>query len=604
MKFEDQEISLCVEYARVSTEHESQAESCSNQIMLCDEYVERHPELRVVKRYIDDGLTGATNKRPQFESMIKRIREGDIRYIIAKNEDRLCRSTEVDGYLQTVCRENDVMIIFIESGAVFNPFDGEHVTMHGFKAVMNQQYVFHQSKVGKIAHEQKCKAKRLNATDVRFGYYWDYENKCMAINEEEAVWVRQMFEWYVFGGLGVTEIARKLAERGVYGEYSGKILTANTVTSRLSDESYKGVFHINKKGSVLSVGMNAKKKRFTRPKDEWVAVEGPAIVSEELFDLAQRLREERKRVYDVSDGTPAQGRFKGTHLFSGKVFCGDCGTQFHFRYSDRAKTIGEYKDYFGKSKKKLSDECHNKLYNRIREDTLIAICQYSINVFLKNHEACIDSIVDIIREASIAAMNDDEPLRMYQKQLDKVERELKKNLLAWREAPDQSMKDAFYEMYLGNKTHKEDLERKICEIQNRQQDMSDLEGSILEIKKKIEDMKQIKVIDRQVVENFIDRIIIHKDGTINVTLKFNSSLNALIKPVVYTDYGSSPYFPVDNVTISNLKFINNKEEIGKYILYMQLGRCSDRTRWVDIDRTCQQCKRHAYPVRNHGFDGC
>ena len=68
----------------------------------------------------------------------------------------------------------------------------------------------------------------------------------MAIKEEEAVWVRQMFEWYVFGGLGVTEIARKLAEQGVYGEYSGKILTANTVTSRLSDESYKGVFHINK----------------------------------------------------------------------------------------------------------------------------------------------------------------------------------------------------------------------------------------------------------------------------------------------------------------------------------------------------------------------
>ena len=88
--------SKCVAYARVSTENEGQAESCANQIALCQEYAERHPEYILDGKYVDDGISGATNKRPQFTAMIERIKQGDIRYIIAKNEDRLCRSTEID----------------------------------------------------------------------------------------------------------------------------------------------------------------------------------------------------------------------------------------------------------------------------------------------------------------------------------------------------------------------------------------------------------------------------------------------------------------------------------------------------------------------------
>ena len=164
---------LCVEYARVSTTHDEQSESCENQIKLCDEYVNRHPELMIADRFIDDGITGSTDNRPQFQLMLERIQQGDIRYILAKNEDRLCRSTEVDGYLQRKCREYRVEIIFTDSGRHFNPYNFDDVTMHGFMAVMGQQFVFKQSEHGRIAHEQKCKERRLNATDVRYGYKWD-----------------------------------------------------------------------------------------------------------------------------------------------------------------------------------------------------------------------------------------------------------------------------------------------------------------------------------------------------------------------------------------------------------------------------------------------
>lgn len=573
MRYDEKLAGNCVAYARVSTDNEGQAESCKNQLLLCDEYIKRHPELNLVGKYVDDGISGATNRRPQFNAMIERVVQGGIQYIIAKDESRLCRSTEVDGYLQTVCRECGVKIIFIVSNNVFDPFNGEQVTMHGFHALINQHVVFGQSQKGITAHKQKCKAKRLNATDVRYGYYWDYKNKCMAVNEEEAAIVRKMFEWYVFSNLGVSEIAKKLAERGVYGAKSGKMLTANTVSSRLADESYKGVFHINKKGSDLSVGMNAKKKRFDRPKDEWVAVDGPAIVSEELFDMAQKLREERRHIYDKPDKKETQARFKGTHLFSGKVFCGECGTQFHFQYSDRKKTIGVYKDYFSKKKRELNAVCNNKKYNRIYENTLIEICRFSINTFLQNHEACIDNLVGIIREASIAASKDDEPLKACQKRLAKVKKELNKNLIAWRDAPDASMKEAFFEMYQQNKNQKDELEKEIENFSKQQKNAADLEKEILGIKEHIEKMKKVDVIDRSVVENFIDRIIICGDGRIVVILKFGTVYENLLTPKVIIPFVADSIY-------SNLKFIRcpQKDCIDWQKTFHALSvRCSDRT---------------------------
>lgn len=569
------ETYLCVEYARVSTANEGQKESCANQIMLCDEYVKNHPELRVVERYVDDALTGGNDNRPEYKKLLLRIQQGDIRYIIAKSTNRLCRSTEVDGQLQKICRENDVMIIFVDGNHVFNPFDGDDVTMHSIQMIFDQKYIYTQSKNGIIAHKQKCKKKILDATDVRYGYEWDYKNNCMIVNEEQAAMVKKMFEWYVFGGLGVTEIARKLAEHGVYGEKSGKILTANTVSSRLADTSYKGTFYINKKGSKLNIGVGAKKIRFDRPKEEWVAVSGPAIISEELFDLAQKIREERRHVYDKPSKESAQARFRGTHLFAGKVFCGDCGSQFHFRYSDRAKTIGEYKDCFTKMKKSLDAVCNNKKYNRIREDTLIAICQYSINIFLKNHEKCINNIIAIIREASKEALNDDTQIKAYQKKLNKIDKELQKNLEAWRDAPDPDMKDDFLKMYQVNKAEKTVIEEQLVELQRQQMSFDELEQEIQRIKDKIEAIKQIKDLDRTVIDNFIDRIIVAVDGKITIIMKFGTIFDVFMQTQVMLTYDDSEGFK--EIPLNNIKFIKTMEDFKKVMPSYRSVRCLNRT---------------------------
>ena len=95
-------IGLAVLYARVSTTTEGQKDSCKNQLSLGVDFLKKHLGLICAGEYVDDGITGATNYRPAFNDMIERIKCGDIRYIITKNEERLCRSTEIDGYLQSM----------------------------------------------------------------------------------------------------------------------------------------------------------------------------------------------------------------------------------------------------------------------------------------------------------------------------------------------------------------------------------------------------------------------------------------------------------------------------------------------------------------------
>lgn len=597
------EIYPCVEYARVSTANEGQKESCANQIRLCDDYAKKHPELRVVERYVDDALTGGNDNRPEYQRLLSRIRQKDIRYILAKSTNRLCRSTEVDGQLQRICRENDVMIIFVDGGQIFNPFDGDAVTMHSIQMIFDQQYIYNQSKNGKIAHKQKCDKKILNANDVRYGYEWDYKNHCMVINEEQAVVVRKMFEWYVFGGLGVTEIARKLAEQGIYGERSGKILTANTVSRRLADSSYKGTFYLNTRGSKLNIGVGAKKTRFKRPKEEWVAVPGPAIISEELYDLAQRIREERCHVYDKPSKEASQARFRGTHLFSTKVFCGDCGSQYHFAYANRAKTIGEYRDFFPKKIKPLDAVCNNKKYNKIRENTLKGLCLYSINEFLKNHEECIDNIVKIIRDASREMMNDDTQIKIYHKKLQKIDKEIQKNLEAWRDAPDPDMKDDFLKMYQANKAEKTAIEQEIANLEHQQVSVEEFEKEIQRIRDKVEGMKQIQDIDRTVVENFIDRVIINKDGRINVILKFDTAFEALFKTKVISYLDSNGKVPVlKDIEIEEIKYIKDVRELEELNASMSVS-CSYKAQRFHVHRAFEQSGGYAAPHRNHDDDG-
>lgn len=59
-------------YGRVSTEHEAQLSALENQMQWYDSVAEKHDNWIVLKKYIDEGITGTqAKKRPAFLQMIQ-----------------------------------------------------------------------------------------------------------------------------------------------------------------------------------------------------------------------------------------------------------------------------------------------------------------------------------------------------------------------------------------------------------------------------------------------------------------------------------------------------------------------------------------------------
>lgn len=517
----------CVFYARVSTKNESQKESCEHQRLLCDDYVERHPNYEIVGYYVDDGISGKNDNREQYLKMINRILEGDIDYILAKDCDRLCRSTEVNGALNKILVQTNTMVFYLGDCTFYNPFKRQDRMLNGFRALMGEDYVLMQSEKGKIYHAQKCKNKILNANNVTFGYEWDYKNKRLVVNEEEAKVVRQIFELYVYQDMGVSEISRTLYKQGIAGVRSHRPMSAKTLNKILTDEAYIGTLYFNKKKTVdigMGAGSNVKSRRIELPKEEWVGAPCPRIFEDDdLFNLAQKIRQERNHTYNVAHSKEeSRSYFSGTHLFASKVFCGTCGMQYQFDYMGRTKNYPIYKDVFGKKNKLPSKECNNKNYNKVFESTLINITKNGFNMLVENKDEIFSNVYSILEETLKENDNDTSYVDGLNNKLKKLEKKKETIMDKWMLAPSQDIMDYCMEQKEKCDMEITSIKEEIEKANNRNQEMDDISMKLEEIKAFLDDLKELKTIDRQFVKHMVDRITINDDGKLYITYKFSN----------------------------------------------------------------------------------
>ena len=80
----------CVIYARYSS-HNQREVSIEQQVKECEDYA-RYNDLRVVKVYADRALTGTSDKRPQFQKMLKDAERGRWAYVLCWKVDWFARN--------------------------------------------------------------------------------------------------------------------------------------------------------------------------------------------------------------------------------------------------------------------------------------------------------------------------------------------------------------------------------------------------------------------------------------------------------------------------------------------------------------------------------
>ena len=139
-----------------SNENEMESGSISTQKMFLSNFCKEN-NIRVYKHYTDDGFSGATFDRPNFNQMIKDIENKKINLIIVKDLSRFGRlSSKISYYLDEYFAVKGVRFI-----AVTDEIDTGYVEtsedMVSFKAFFNEWYLRDTSK--KVSNGKKARAK-------------------------------------------------------------------------------------------------------------------------------------------------------------------------------------------------------------------------------------------------------------------------------------------------------------------------------------------------------------------------------------------------------------------------------------------------------------
>ena len=128
-------------YIRLSREDgdKQESESIGNQRKIIERYINEQ-NLTLVDEYVDDGISGTTFDRKNFNRMINDIENGKINMVITKDLSRLGRDYIKTGYyIENYFPEKQVRYVSILDGIdTYEETVNNDITP--FKAIMNDMY--------------------------------------------------------------------------------------------------------------------------------------------------------------------------------------------------------------------------------------------------------------------------------------------------------------------------------------------------------------------------------------------------------------------------------------------------------------------------------
>ncbi len=203
-------------YARYSPGSKQNYQSIEGQLKECYAFAERS-DLRVVREYVDEHLTGTNDKRTQFLQMIEDSKRKGFQYIIVYQLDRFARNRYDSATYKAKLKKSGVRVLSAKENITD---DASGILIEGVLESMAEYYSAELSqkvKRGIAITASKCK---FFGGGIPLGYKVD-EEKRFIINEETAPIVKQMFEMLA-NGYNYAEIARYMNERGIPTSRGGK----------------------------------------------------------------------------------------------------------------------------------------------------------------------------------------------------------------------------------------------------------------------------------------------------------------------------------------------------------------------------------------------
>lgn len=317
-------------YARVSTDKDEQINSLGNQKRYFEDYIAANPHWRFAGGYVDEGISGTSVEgREQFLKMIEDAKRGRFDLIVTKEISRFARNT-LDSLRYTRELLRCGVGVYFQNDNI-NTFDKDAELRLTIMSSIAQD------EVRKLSERTRFGFKRAQENSVLLGqnnlFGYNKVDGRLEIVEPEAAVVREVFERYAAGDLGLRAIANDLDSRGVRGR-QGKPLTYSTLYGMIRNPKYKGCYA----GRRYASRDYRDKRSYRLSADKWLVHKDdrvPAIVPEALWEQANRLLASRGKTMKAH-AQASQNRY----AYSGKLICARHGTTFH-RHVYKSKSRGE-----------------------------------------------------------------------------------------------------------------------------------------------------------------------------------------------------------------------------------------------------------------------
>ena len=495
-------------YCRLSRDDENEGVSGSikNQTEILQRYAADNG-FKNTRLFIDDGFSGTNFDRPAFNEIMKLGENEKIGTLIVKDHSRLGRNRLVVGALM----EEEFDRMGIRYIAIMDNID----TKNGISDLVPMQDLFNEwhakntsDKVRRV-FQSKGKSGKPLTTNPPFGYMKNSDNKDeWIIDEPAAKIVRRIFKMCV-SGLGPSQIAKQLKADKVMtpteywisiGRNCGKPPSVPyhwcpaTVADILGKQEYCGDT-VNFRSQRKSF---KNKKKVELPPEQWLVFENthPAIIDRETFELVRELRKNKRK----------PTRTGIVSMFSGLVYCADCGEKLYYSATNNYKENQAY--FFCSSYRKNSDVCSA---HYIREKVIYSLVLENMQRVFLNVQAYEKEFAR--KQMDCYTEEKRKELATKRRELNKIKKRISEIddliLKIYEDNVSHKISDERFEVFSKRyETEQQELKAKIPELEAYLSAETDKTESLQKFIARVKQITSPKALTPELVNEFIDKIVV------------------------------------------------------------------------------------------------
>ena len=536
---------------------EDESNSISNQKQILLDYCKKHGYTNTMF-FVDDGISGTSFDRNDFNRMQRMVEEGKICRIIVKDLSRFGREQVEAGRLTQIVYPS-LGVTFISIQENINSSTGEGMEMLPFYNIFNEWYAAQTSKKIRAVWQSKADNGKRVSPVVPYGYKKDETDKEKWLIDEPAAEIVKKIYSLCLAGRGPLQIAKQLEREKVlvptaYFESVGRKTRNATpldpyawhpsaVVGILENRQYTGCA-VNFKTTTVSYKVHT---RIINPVEDYQIIPNmqEPIISEDIWLRVQELRKNRRR-------NTATGR---ASLFSGLVYCPDCGSKLHFCAS---KSLRRDQEFFRCANYKNGrGSCKIHFIRDVVLEKVVLEAVKNLADFVKCHEPVFLYM--------LARKND----AMRQQERKRLERVIERGTRRISEI-DKLIEAAFERNVLGKlederyermvKNYAQEQRELIAEVQESKVVLQKAEQQVVDLRlllRTLRELTEVKELTPTLVNSLIERIEVHNND--------KSSGHCYVKVDIYFTAAGMIDIPTEEEILAMMEEIRENPQEFRYV---------------------------------------